>query len=117
MTAANGPSHERSDVELRVLGAVGAGVAAFLVLAPLGLLLAYPSAIHQPATPSPTISRSAPRLQIDAVSDLAALRRSEGERLSSYGWIDKGGKALHVPIERAMSLVHQRGLSGWQRAP
>jgi len=54
-----------------------------------------------------------PRLQVNARADLAASREREARMLESYGWIDRSRGAVHVPIERAMELVLQRGLPGW----
>ena len=51
-----------------------------------------------------------PRLQPDPRAQLQALRAYEKERLSTYGWVDKGAGVAHMPIERAMQLVAERGL-------
>jgi hypothetical protein len=37
--------------------------------------------------------------------ELARLRAEQQELLSSYGWVDREGGVVHVPIERAMELV------------
>lgn len=37
------------------------------------------------------------------------LRKPAQEELTSYGWIDQDAKIVHVPIERAMELVLQKG--------
>jgi hypothetical protein len=37
------------------------------------------------------------------------LNRQE-EKLQSYGWVDRKAGVVHIPIERAMELVIQRGL-------
>lgn len=117
MTPTDGIAYERSDAEPWLLGVLAAGTAAFLVLAPLSLALVYQRAVHQPSTQRPPIAHAAPRLQTDAPHDLATLRRAEDERLSSYGWIDREQRTVHLPIERAMSRIEERGLPGWQRAP
>jgi len=49
-----------------------------------------------------------PRLQVDPALDLQALHRREHERLYAYGRVDS--TRLHIPIDRAMQLVAQRGL-------
>lgn len=51
-----------------------------------------------------------PRLQTHPVQDLRDLQASQRERLSTYGWIDESKGIVHLPIERAMELVLQRGL-------
>ena len=34
----------------------------------------------------------------------------QDETLASYGWVGQSGGTVHIPIERAMQLVVQRGL-------
>ena len=52
----------------------------------------------------------APRLQIHAVANWKAYRGAELERLETYGWMDRTSGAVHVPVDRAMELVLQRGV-------
>lgn len=51
-----------------------------------------------------------PRLQTHPVQDLAVMRADEEAFLNRYGWIDQAQGVVHLPIERAMDLVVQRGL-------
>jgi hypothetical protein len=51
-----------------------------------------------------------PRLQIHPVASWNAFRVAETERLSTYGWMDRSAGAVHVPVDRAMELVLQRGV-------
>jgi hypothetical protein len=51
-----------------------------------------------------------PQLQTQPFKDIYMLRRSEQERLSGYGWIDKGTGTARIPIQDAMRLVVERGL-------
>jgi hypothetical protein len=51
-----------------------------------------------------------PRLQTDPRDDMANLRRSEDDVLDSYGWVDRNAGVVRIPIERAMTLVVERGL-------
>lgn len=51
-----------------------------------------------------------PRLQRDPAVDLARLHRRTSGRLHTYGWVDSTGGVVHIPIERAMNLVAERGL-------
>lgn len=60
-----------------------------------------PLTTGQPAPP-------APRLQVSPRDDWQALRATAEARLGSYG--RGAGGALHIPIERAIDLVAQRGL-------
>jgi hypothetical protein len=51
-----------------------------------------------------------PRLQTQPFKDIYLVRQAEQERLSTYGWVDKGAGTVHIPIEDAMRLMEERGL-------
>ena len=51
-----------------------------------------------------------PRLEQSERTELNDFRNGEEKLLNSYGWVDKPGGAVHIPIDRAMELVAQRGL-------
>ena len=61
-------------------------------------------------TPDDARKFSEPRLETDERRQLNEERWSEEEVLNSYGWVDQKAGIVHVPIERAMQLVAQRGL-------
>ena len=50
-----------------------------------------------------------PRLQVRAPEDLKKMREEEDAVLSSYGWVDRQNGVVHIPVERAMELLVQRG--------
>ena len=52
----------------------------------------------------------APRLQIHPVASWKAFRDAESARLETYGWMDRASGAVHVPVERAMEIVIERGV-------
>jgi hypothetical protein len=52
-----------------------------------------------------------PRLETDERTELNDFRLAEEQTLNSYGWVDQGAGVVHIPIERAMQLIAQRGLS------
>ena len=52
----------------------------------------------------------APRLQIHSVASWEAFRNAETNRLSTYGWMDRASGAVHVPVDRAMEIVLERGV-------
>jgi hypothetical protein len=62
------------------------------------------------------LDRGEPRLQTNPRGDLQALRAHEEQLLNSYGWVDQGAGVVHVPIDRAMQLIAQRGLPTAQQA-
>jgi len=51
-----------------------------------------------------------PRLEENERGELKAIRLSEEERLNSFGWVDEKNRVAHIPIDRAMQLIAQRGL-------
>ena len=52
----------------------------------------------------------APNLQTQPFKDIYTLRQGETEKLTQYGWVDKGTGVTHIPIEDAMRLVLEREL-------
>jgi hypothetical protein len=59
----------------------------------------------------------APRLQIHPVANWREYRIAEDARLSSYGWMDRSAGAVHVPVDRAMEIVLQRGVGPLPPSP
>ena len=58
-----------------------------------------------------------PRLQIYPVRHWTDFQTAERERLESYGWMDRATGAVHIPIERAIDLVAERGVGPLPPAP
>ncbi|HEY2321614.1 MAG TPA: hypothetical protein VGJ82_02010 [Thermoanaerobaculia bacterium] len=44
------------------------------------------------------------------VIDMADMRASETQRLSTYGWVDKPHGVVHIPIEQAKQLALRSGV-------
>ena len=112
--------HEASDVNIRAIFGFGGAlivVAIVVHLAVWGLfrlldsratergLAVYPLAAGQEERLPPE-----PRLQTAPREDLDALRAREDETLRSYGWVDRNGGVVRIPIDRAMELTLERGL-------
>jgi hypothetical protein len=51
-----------------------------------------------------------PRLEDNERTELDGFRYSEEQELNSYGWVDKNAGVAHIPIEKAMQLIAQKGL-------
>ena len=64
----------------------------------------YPLAASQPRREPPT-----PNLQKQPFKDVYQLRDAETKKLTEYGWVDKDGGVTHIPIDRAMEVMLQRG--------
>jgi hypothetical protein len=58
----------------------------------------------------PQTAFPSPRLEEDERSQLDGIRLRQDDELYSYGWVDEKAGAVHIPIERAMDLLAQRGL-------
>jgi hypothetical protein len=110
--------HEQRDVSVRVVTwfAVGLVVSAIIIhLALAGLYKLFEHQHPSPDAPSrialhPQNRAPAPQLQTAPQTDLRNYEHEENAKLNSYGWIDKQAGIIHIPIERAMDLIAQRGL-------
>ncbi len=80
-----------------------------------GLLLwaAYLYWLPQPAPPlfEPLpVPPGQPRLQRNPRADMTEYQRRMEQRLQGVGWVDRRAGVVHIPIERAMTLLLERGL-------
>lgn len=51
-----------------------------------------------------------PRLQVVPGLDLRELEAAQQDRLNGYGWVDEGGRVVHIPIDKAIGVVVEKGL-------
>ncbi|HEY7098122.1 MAG TPA: hypothetical protein VH437_15455 [Terriglobales bacterium] len=51
-----------------------------------------------------------PRLESNERTELNGFRLREEQTLNSYGWVDQKAGIVHIPIDRAMELIVERGL-------
>ena len=51
-----------------------------------------------------------PKLEEDERGQLNGIITNEQNRLYTYGWVDENAGTVHIPIERAMDLIVERGL-------
>jgi hypothetical protein len=110
--------HERTDASPFFVGLFALGLVLMIALVlPLLSWIFWrmeASAVRSDAPPSPIAGKQEipePRLETDRRADLARLRASEDERHSSYGWIDAQQRVVHIPIDRAIEILAERGLS------
>ncbi len=109
--------HERRDV--RAIPVILSGVALLVTVAVVSgivwglftFLIDHPRA-DAPASPlaGQRQPSTAPRLETVPGSTLAETNRRSNAILGSYGWVDRAHGVVHIPIERAMELLVQRGL-------
>ncbi len=52
----------------------------------------------------------APMLEYDEKGQFRDFLMKQEQELNSYGWVDEKAGVAHIPIERAMQLVAERGL-------
>jgi hypothetical protein len=58
-----------------------------------------------------------PRLQVYGVRHWKDFQAVEQARLDSYGWMDRSSGAVHIPIDRAIALIAERGIGPLPAAP
>lgn len=112
--------HELSDARVRPL-VVGGVVLFALIIVSFALMAALivvagsnvadtsntldPAQVQQQLPPAPRLEQN-PRVDGDRIIAEAT------ERLESYGWVDKRAGTAHIPIERAMELLQEKGVGG-----
>ena len=111
--------YERTDLRIEALLAGLAGTLVLLVVAFVGMygfLQWGPSMQERPFARGPL--PPGPRLETTPRSELLKILEREQGRLREYRWIDRDAGVVQIPIERAMSLVEDRGLAaveaGWK---
>lgn len=67
-------------------------------------------------TPSDIDQFPKPRLETDERTEIFPFREAEEKQLNSYGWMDEKSGVIHIPIQRAMQLVAERGLNTTPKA-
>jgi hypothetical protein len=107
---------ERSDADPRLLGALAIGVTIFLLIAPFLIVATYPDASSLGRIPDNLPQPPQPRLQVAPRLTADRLHAAEQKQLNGYSWIDPGQDVVSIPIERAMRLISERGISGWPAA-
>jgi len=58
-----------------------------------------------------------PRLNPNQKTEMQQIRAAENKVLSTYGWLDKERGVARIPIERAMTLLVERGLPATKPSP
>lgn len=109
-------THERKDADV---------IGVFLLVTLLLLLLAVCLMVvwglmhflsaQRPQRPLPLASRGAgafpePRLQATPRVDWLRDQSAQQKQLNSYGWVDRQKGIAHIPIDRAVQLLLERGL-------
>ncbi len=109
--AKSGHEHKAADV----LGvALVAGLVLLIVAVSLltaGGVIRFAAQGEKPARPATRPAQfPEPRLEAHPVAGFTAARAAAEKELHSYGWINRKAGVAHVPIERAMTMLLERGL-------
>jgi hypothetical protein len=110
--------YEARDMSFGAVAAFGIGLLALLGVIGLVMLAMYGLFANQQAQvnslPSPLMATKLappePHLEVVPGQSLQQLRAQEDQLLNSYGWIDQDHGVVHIPIDRAIDLLAERGL-------
>ena len=119
-------AYETRDVRIRPLVVFIAGLTVVAIVTYLVIFLLFrlfsaqatrqdtllqPAAgVAQPAGPGQEHLPPEPRIQANPAADLKTLRDQEDAILTTYGWVDRPGGVVRVPIDVAMQRVLEQGL-------
>ena len=114
--------HELSDLSAKNISLFAVGLAALIIVALLvcyGLIAWLAQREARRAEPPSSLAIQpepllGPRLAVDPGRALKTMRQQEESRLKSYGWIDQEQGIVHIPIERAMDILVEKGLPARQ---
>ncbi|MGA2195579.1 MAG: hypothetical protein ABSH40_09940 [Bryobacteraceae bacterium] len=112
---------EETDVNVMAVGKFAVALAIMTVLAMLLLVGVFKYFQWQEGGQARSVDPAKvfpqPQLQTTPIPDLKAIRASEEQMLSSYGWVDAQKGVVRIPIARAMDLLVERGLAVRAEAP
>ncbi len=117
------PSAARSrEVDTRGVLLSGFGLAAGMIAALVAMwglfrvLEKHQERVDKPLPPQVVVNLKRippePRLEPDPLALRRELRSEEDALLKSYGWVDRTAGTLHIPIDRAMEILLERGVPG-----
>lgn len=108
--------HEHRDIPVKLIGQflLAFIIGCLLSVAAVGILWRYFGSQQSEAVESPWSGPRefppGPRLQVAPRHDLNTYLEAEQKRLSNYGWVDQSAGVVHIPIDRAMDLLLERGV-------
>lgn len=113
--------HELKDTNvgplvISVVGLLGLLAGTFIFIAILMNVSGYSVTQTGNTLPDSAVSQlqlpPAPRLEQNPTLDSKQLIVDATTRLASYGWVDQSAGKAHIPIDRAMQLLLDRGVDG-----
>ena len=113
-----GRGHEVRDVQVRPIAtfAIGLVMLTGVVLLLMGWLFNHFAArqakLDVPPSPVGVTREGPPEPRLEVVLDqvLQEVRADESALLHSYSWVDRQAGIVRIPIDRAMTLLLERGL-------
>jgi hypothetical protein len=119
--------HEPGDINARAVTKAGLVMGGLIVVFLFGLwgvfqyLVQKEAELARPESPSAMVSAQKlppePRLQRYPAGDMSEMRANEDRILHQYAWIDPDKGIVRIPVDRAMDLIAQRGLTALPQAP
>lgn len=112
-----GAGHEHTDANVWVIVKFGLWLAIAAIIVHVGMFFAFALFVEQREEANPQFPLAVgqaqrlpaqPRLQPIPVNEIYQFRLQEERVLQSYGWIDRNGGRVQLPISEAMRLVVER---------
>jgi len=112
----NGAGHEQSEVSVRLIVISLAFLAVFTFLVcvlVVGIFNYLHAEYHteEAARQARPVIPPEPRIEVEPFRQLQTLHAQEDHILSTYAWVDKNAGVVRVPIDRAIDMLAQKGLS------
>lgn len=117
------PGPELRDANIRLVVSIGVGIllAVLLCMWIAAALFRAEEAKLPKTTGSPFTQEGklppAPRLQVTPARDLITFKERQLKQVNTYGWIDQQAGIAHVPIDKAIDMVLEKGLPARATAP
>jgi hypothetical protein len=116
--------HEHRDVNVWAVYKFGIALTTLCVFALVLLVGVYKFFVAREGGPLPQDKLNVdarrlppmPRLQPAPIQDLKDMRAAEEKILNGYGWVDQAHGVTHIPIDRAIDLLAERGVTSRPQA-
>jgi hypothetical protein len=109
--------HEERDMNVNAVALFAVSLVVALTIVHYLAVVMFRHLASQPSSylpPTPLAASrekfAGPRLLVDQALDMNKLHASEQSVLNSYDWVDRDHGIVHIPIDRAIELVAQRGI-------
>lgn len=109
--------HEKTDVDVRAIVIFTIGLLVFIAVSIVAVIFFFRILAHQegqgmsPASMSRIQLPSGPTLQVTPRRDRIEILNDEKNILNTVGWVDRDKGIVHIPIEKAMKLMLEKGYS------